>query len=176
MRELPQLPLREDVPTGCVRAFPDSLQVLAAAQPCPAVAHCSCMRCGGFDAKDQKDSYKCVRQASTDTSSVRTLDAPHAGLGSCALVFSSGSLLRHEYGEEIDAHDSVVRFNLAPVTGYERHVGKRTTVMAGSSHILDPNQMEHADERYESQMGTWSEETEAVRSRKCSHHEIARRG
>ena len=44
----------------------------------------------------------------------------------CAIVGSSGSLLRKEWGAEIDAHDYVLRFNRAPTRGYTAFVGART--------------------------------------------------
>jgi hypothetical protein len=47
------------------------------------------------------------------------------GLGSCALVFSSGSLRRCQHGELIDAHANVVRFNWAPVQGHESYAGSK---------------------------------------------------
>jgi len=37
-----------------------------------------------------------------------------------AVVGSSGILLDKEYGEEIDKHDYVVRFNVARVKGFEK--------------------------------------------------------
>mmetsp|Transcript_46729 Transcript_46729/g.118280 ORF Transcript_46729/g.118280 Transcript_46729/m.118280 type:complete len:570 (-) Transcript_46729:491-2200(-) len=46
---------------------------------------------------------------------------------SCALVGSSGILLRRRAGKEIDAHDMVLRFNSAPTAAYSEHVGGRTT-------------------------------------------------
>jgi alpha-N-acetyl-neuraminate alpha-2,8-sialyltransferase (sialyltransferase 8B)/alpha-N-acetyl-neuraminate alpha-2,8-sialyltransferase (sialyltransferase 8D) len=53
--------------------------------------------------------------------------APGA-FASCALVGSSPELLRGRMGEEIDAHELVMRFNNAPVGGFEELVGSRTTV------------------------------------------------
>ena len=36
-------------------------------------------------------------------------------------------LLLKEYGEDIDAHDAVIRFNGGITKGFEKYVGKRTT-------------------------------------------------
>lgn len=47
---------------------------------------------------------------------------------SCAVVGSSGVLLHARLGDEIDAHDAVLRLNAAPTAQYARHVGRRTTV------------------------------------------------
>eukprot|EP00898_Chlorokybus_atmophyticus_P004439 jgi/Chlat1/4997/Chrsp32S04934 len=46
----------------------------------------------------------------------------------CAIVGSSGVLLKYDMGEEIDSHDCVIRFNAAPTLGYDTHVGKKTTM------------------------------------------------
>ena len=46
---------------------------------------------------------------------------------SCAVVGNGGGLLLKEYGEEIDAHDAVIRFNGGITKGFEKYVGKRTT-------------------------------------------------
>ncbi|XP_078620723.1 alpha-N-acetylgalactosaminide alpha-2,6-sialyltransferase 3-like isoform X1 [Branchiostoma floridae x Branchiostoma japonicum] len=46
----------------------------------------------------------------------------------CALVSSSAQLLHHEAGTEIDKADCVIRMNDAPVFGFEKRVGTRTTV------------------------------------------------
>eukprot|EP00240_Pyramimonas_obovata_P000960 CAMPEP_0118940456 /NCGR_PEP_ID=MMETSP1169-20130426/31452_1 /TAXON_ID=36882 /ORGANISM="Pyramimonas obovata, Strain CCMP722" /LENGTH=548 /DNA_ID=CAMNT_0006884943 /DNA_START=200 /DNA_END=1846 /DNA_ORIENTATION=+ len=45
----------------------------------------------------------------------------------CAIVGSSGHLLKFEKGPEIDAHELVLRFNSAPTRGFEKHVGYKTT-------------------------------------------------
>ncbi|XP_022088954.1 alpha-N-acetylgalactosaminide alpha-2,6-sialyltransferase 6-like [Acanthaster planci] len=47
---------------------------------------------------------------------------------SCALVSSSGFLLGKEAGQDIDKHPCVIRMNMAPVEGYEKDVGTRTTL------------------------------------------------
>ncbi|GAB4819905.1 hypothetical protein N2152v2_006951 [Parachlorella kessleri] len=50
-----------------------------------------------------------------------------AAYSSCAVVGSSGSLLLHRAGPQIDGHEAVFRFNAAPTAGYEPHAGSRTT-------------------------------------------------
>ncbi|CAD7972752.1 unnamed protein product [Amoebophrya sp. A120] len=40
-------------------------------------------------------------------------------------------MLLHSYGDEIDAHDFVLRMNRAPTRGFEKHVGKRESIRAG---------------------------------------------
>ena len=46
----------------------------------------------------------------------------------CALVSSSGRILKQNKGSEIDAADCVFRMNSAPVKGFETDVGHKTTV------------------------------------------------
>ncbi|KAI8491709.1 St6galnac4p [Branchiostoma belcheri] len=46
----------------------------------------------------------------------------------CALVSTSGHVLNYTAGEEIDQAECVIRMNHAPVSGFEKHVGTRTTV------------------------------------------------
>ena len=52
-----------------------------------------------------------------------------ASLGSCAVVGSAGGLFGSSSGEEIDSHESVIRFNNAPAGGrFGDHVGRRTSL------------------------------------------------
>ncbi|XP_077984858.1 alpha-N-acetyl-neuraminyl-2,3-beta-galactosyl-1,3-N-acetyl-galactosaminide alpha-2,6-sialyltransferase-like [Glandiceps talaboti] len=46
----------------------------------------------------------------------------------CAYLPSSGRLLGLGVGEEIDNNDCVIRMNVAPVTGFEKDYGTKTTV------------------------------------------------
>ena len=56
--------------------------------------------------------------------------------GTCAVVGSSGSLMLDRFGGEIDAHDVVIRFNSAPVLGYEEIAGSKTTVRLLNSQAM----------------------------------------
>ena len=56
--------------------------------------------------------------------------------GSVAIVGNSGNLLDHEYGELIDSHDFVIRFNAAPTKGYESNVGAKKNIRLINSHMF----------------------------------------
>jgi hypothetical protein len=59
--------------------------------------------------------------------------------GSCAIVGSSGSLTGSRLGTQIDAHDVVMRFNLAPAGGaWGADVGNRTTVRVLTDKVVAP--------------------------------------
>ncbi|XP_066296323.1 beta-galactoside alpha-2,6-sialyltransferase 2-like [Branchiostoma lanceolatum] len=47
---------------------------------------------------------------------------------SCAVVSSSHALRLHTYGQEIDSHNAVLRFNCAPTHRFEKFVGNRTDI------------------------------------------------
>lgn len=69
----------------------------------------------------------------------RNVSEPDAPNRSCALVGSGGSLLYASYGEEIDSHEVVMRFNDAPTIGFEAIVGNKTThrlVSTGAHRVL----------------------------------------
>ena len=57
----------------------------------------------------------------------------------CAVVGSSGSLVFWPRGRYIDQHEAIFRVNDAPVSGYERFVGARTTVRVWGSIPLPWN-------------------------------------
>uniref|UniRef100_UPI00358FC18C beta-galactoside alpha-2,6-sialyltransferase 2 isoform X2 n=1 Tax=Myxine glutinosa TaxID=7769 RepID=UPI00358FC18C len=46
----------------------------------------------------------------------------------CAVVSSAGALLGSNLGSEIDTHDYVMRFNSAPTAGFEKDVGRKTSI------------------------------------------------
>ncbi|XP_038054080.1 alpha-N-acetylgalactosaminide alpha-2,6-sialyltransferase 6-like [Patiria miniata] len=63
----------------------------------------------------------------------RTVDL---GCTSCAVVSSSGYLLGTKAGPEIDRHSCVIRLNMAPVKGYEKDVGTRTSLRVMNFFML----------------------------------------
>mmetsp|Transcript_4180 Transcript_4180/g.10747 ORF Transcript_4180/g.10747 Transcript_4180/m.10747 type:complete len:701 (+) Transcript_4180:281-2383(+) len=54
----------------------------------------------------------------------------------CAVVGESKALFDAGKGDEIDGHQAVLRLAHAPVTGFERHVGRKTTVRLGTRDFL----------------------------------------
>jgi hypothetical protein len=54
-------------------------------------------------------------------------------LGTCAFIGTGDQLLQAKFGDEIDAHDTVIRYN-TPIKGFERNVGTKTTLMFVKGH------------------------------------------
>jgi hypothetical protein len=54
-------------------------------------------------------------------------DHKEFSFGTCAIVGNSGAILGKGYGKEIDEKDAVWRVNYAPIDGFEKDVGYRTT-------------------------------------------------
>lgn len=53
-----------------------------------------------------------------------------------AIIGSSGILLDKEYGENIDKYGTVIRFNRAPVLGFESSVGSKTDIRVVNAHVF----------------------------------------
>jgi len=72
--------------------------------------------------------------------------------GKCAVVSSSGVLGAYEHGPAIDSADTVIRFNDAPVAGYEKLVGHKEGVRIVNMHfprlVLDENKPVRPDITY----------------------------
>lgn len=61
------------------------------------------------------------------------------------LVGSSSNLLKTKKGSIIDTFEEIVRFNRAPTTGFEKHVGSKTTVRFCNPHVFLNNEFEGQD-------------------------------
>ena len=64
-----------------------------------------------------------------------------------AIVGSSAILLEKEYGDIIDGYGTVIRFNRAPVIGYEKFVGSRTDLRVVNAHVFTNTSCE-GDKRF----------------------------
>jgi len=56
-----------------------------------------------------------------------------------AIVGSAGKLRNSSNGNLIDQFEDVVRFNRAPVKGYESDVGSKTTLRVANNHVFNNN-------------------------------------
>tara|TARA_R110000824_G_scaffold43928_6_gene128221 strand:- start:18192 stop:18824 length:633 start_codon:yes stop_codon:yes gene_type:complete len=56
-----------------------------------------------------------------------------------AIVGSSARLKEGDFGQKIDKHETVIRFNRAPVSGYEKYVGSKTSLRVTNNHVFNNN-------------------------------------
>jgi hypothetical protein len=54
-----------------------------------------------------------------------------------AIVGSSSSILRKNFGQEIDTYHDVIRFNRSPVENYEKFVGSKTTIRVVNKVVFE---------------------------------------
>jgi hypothetical protein len=95
------------------------------------------------DLKKLKSKMKILEALKNTKTFVHYTEQPSFGK-SCAIVGNSGALLEQEYGDLIDSHDSVIRFNNAKIEGFEKHVGSKTTHRIMNCHsILNINNEEY---------------------------------
>ncbi|CAH1239634.1 ST6GAL1 [Branchiostoma lanceolatum] len=75
-----------------------------------------------FSTITRKQAFKDNNSAFLPEESLEKL----AHFNSCAVVSSSHAMRLHTYGQEINSHDAVLRFNCAPTHTFEKFVGNRT--------------------------------------------------
>ncbi|XP_030623432.1 beta-galactoside alpha-2,6-sialyltransferase 1-like [Chanos chanos] len=63
-------------------------------------------------------------------------------LRTCAVVMSSGALRNSSLAAEIDSHEAVLRFNMAPTEGYSADVGTKTTLRIINSKVVTSDEAE----------------------------------
>ena len=112
---------------------------MASSEPC---TFGKCQEAGpnGEDGKPPVSPWPCIfktkNEACKDAKPGKHAPPPalyKGSLGSCAFIGTGEQLLQGEFGPEIDAHDSVIRYN-NPIKGYEKHVGTKTTLMWVKGH------------------------------------------
>jgi hypothetical protein len=75
-----------------------------------------------------------------------------------AVVGNSGKLLDGNYGDIIDSHDVVIRFNWAPSEGYEKYVGSKTTIRLSNTHFLKAVVDEDFDDVMKNNYSEWNKD------------------
>ena len=88
---------------------------------------------------------------------------------SCAIVSSAASMSGSNLGAEIDANEVVVRFNNAPTKGYEKDVGKKTSLRL--TNAIFQGYREKDDEAV---LAKWCQE-QKLSHVPCGQHEELRR-
>ena len=63
--------------------------------------------------------------------------SPNLFIQDTVVIVGSSSSILNINGQEIDAFDTVIRFNRAPTAGYENFVGKKTSLRVLNNHVFD---------------------------------------
>lgn len=63
--------------------------------------------------------------------------SPNLLIQDTVVIVGSSSSILNINGQEIDAFDTVIRFNRAPTAGYENFVGKKTSIRVLNNHVFD---------------------------------------
>ncbi|XP_050673668.1 beta-galactoside alpha-2,6-sialyltransferase 2 [Leptidea sinapis] len=64
----------------------------------------------------------------------------------CAVVTSAGALLGSRFGNFIDSHEMVLRFNNAPTENYTEDVGSKTTIRVLNSQVVAKREYKFLDD------------------------------
>lgn len=112
---------------------------MASPEPCT-LGNCPVAGPNGEDGKPPVSPWPCIFKTKNEACKAAkpgkhaTPPALYKGsLGRCAFIGTGEQLLQGEFGTEIDAHDSVIRYN-NPIKGFEKHVGTKTTLMWVKGH------------------------------------------
>ena len=87
--------------------------------------------------EEQVVSWSSSSKSADSCKRCATPNLPSGSLGTCAVVGLGETALDGEFGREIDAHDTVIRFGYAPTKGYEKYVGTRTDVALVRMHRFE---------------------------------------
>ncbi len=60
----------------------------------------------------------------------------------CVAIVGSSAALKSGFGNSIDKHEYIVRFNRAPVDGYESMVGSREDLRVTNNHVFNNNKLD----------------------------------
>ncbi|XP_078702537.1 CMP-N-acetylneuraminate-poly-alpha-2,8-sialyltransferase-like [Branchiostoma floridae x Branchiostoma belcheri] len=85
---------------------------------------------------DSTKVHKCVRKAKGGSTCKLDDKNTIRHYNTCAIVGNSGILTGSLCGGEIDAHDYVIRFSVAPTVGYEHDVGSKRDITFLNKDVL----------------------------------------
>jgi hypothetical protein len=79
-----------------------------------------------------------------------------------AIVGSSISILKNNFGDEINTYQDVIRFNRSPVKNYEKFVGSKTTIRVVNNVVFESYQSQDNENQKDSNSITLLEKTKII--------------